>query len=297
MSNLDYSWIKLPRTFCVWRWYKNSNMVHLYLHLLLHASIYKEREYGEVQIRRGQILTSYSVLCRNTGLSLQTVRTCIRHLLKTRQIKMASTNRHSIITVLSFDDFQPVGIDESNPNWIKLYRKIEDWQWYKDSHMVHLFIHLLLNASNWPSENDNQALSRGQIEVSRRQICDATCISERSVRTCLKKLQSSNEIQILQKATNQESILTICKYDSYQSELLNPNIQLTYNQHATNIHADCIQFISQKATNPMSGLTVNELGSYKDDAITSNMQLTRNQHTTNTRPTCDQHATNTQLTT
>lgn len=38
MSGFDYSWIKLPRTFCDWRWYKDSHMVLLYLHILLHAS-------------------------------------------------------------------------------------------------------------------------------------------------------------------------------------------------------------------------------------------------------------------
>ena len=57
MIGLDYSWIKLPRTFCDWRWYKDSHMVLLYLHILLHAS-FSDKEIGEVVIKRGQMLTS-----------------------------------------------------------------------------------------------------------------------------------------------------------------------------------------------------------------------------------------------
>lgn len=63
MIGLDYSWIKLPRTFCDWRWYKDSHMVLLYLHILLHAS-FSDKEIGEVVIKRGQMLTSYAQLWR-----------------------------------------------------------------------------------------------------------------------------------------------------------------------------------------------------------------------------------------
>ena len=67
MIGLDNSWIKLPRTFCDWRWYKDSHMVLLYLHILLHAS-FSDKKIGEVVIKRGQMLTSYAQLCNNTGL-------------------------------------------------------------------------------------------------------------------------------------------------------------------------------------------------------------------------------------
>ena len=31
--------------------------------------------------------------------------------------------------------------------WIKLYRKMSEWGWFRDSHTVHLFICLLLSAA------------------------------------------------------------------------------------------------------------------------------------------------------
>ena len=236
MIGLDYSWIKLPRTFCDWRWYKDSHMVLLYLHILLHAS-FSDKEIGEVVIKRGQMLTSYAQLCNNTGLSLQTVRTCIKKLLKTKQIKVLSCKHHTTISVVAYDSFQPEGKDELNPNWVKLYRKIEDWRWYKDAITFHLFIHLLLNVNYCPSANGENILGRGQIMVTRKSLTESTNISDRSIRTCIEKLQKSKEILISQKATNRPHIITICNYDSYQSGFVPSNIQLTYNQHTANMQS------------------------------------------------------------
>ena len=224
----------MPRTFCDWRWYKDSHMVLLYLHILLHAS-FSDKEIGEVVIKRGQMLTSYAQLCNNTGLSLQTVRTCIKKLLKTKQIKVLSCKHHTTISVVAYDSFQPEGKDELNPNWVKLYRKIEDWRWYKDAITFHLFIHLLLNVNYCPSANGENILGRGQIMVTRRSLTESTNISDRSIRTCIEKLQKSKEILISQKATNRPHIITICNYDSYQAGFAPSNIQLTYNQHTANM--------------------------------------------------------------
>lgn len=299
MIGLDYSWIKLPRTFCDWRWYKDSHMVLLYLHILLHAS-FSDKEIGEVVIKRGQMLTSYAQLCNNTGLSLQTVRTCIKKLLKTKQIKVLSCKHHTTISVVAYDSFQPEGKDELNPNWVKLYRKIEDWRWYKDAITFHLFIHLLLNVNYCPSANGENILGRGQIMVTRRSLTESTNISDRSIRTCIEKLHKSKEILISQKATNRPHIITICNYDSYQSGFAPSNIQLTYNQHTTNIQCESVQqalVFAPKSDQP--NLDVNNCGimGYINNNPQTNTQLTYNQHTANMQSTHDQQTDNIQVTT
>ena len=299
MSGFDYSWIKLPRTFCDWRWYKDSHMVLLYLHILLHAS-FSDKEIGEVVIKRGQMLTSYAQLCNNTGLSLQTVRTCIKKLLKTKQIKVLSCKHHTTISVVAYDNFQPEGKDEINPNWIKLYRKIEDWRWYKDAFTFHLFIHLLLNVSYYPIANGENVLGRGQIMVTRRSLTESTNISDRSVRTCIEKLQKSKEILISQKATNRPHIITICKYDSYQSEIALSNIQLTYNQHTTNIQCGSMQqalVFASKSDQPNFDVNNCDAIGCIEDTSKANTQLTYSQHTANIQPTHSQHTGNIQVTT
>lgn len=299
MIGLDYSWIKLPRTFCDWRWYKDSHMVLLYLHILLHAS-FSDKEIGEVVIKRGQMLTSYAQLCNNTGLSLQTVRTCIKKLLKTKQIKVLSCKHHTTISVVAYDSFQPEGKDELNPNWVKLYRKIEDWRWYKDAITFHLFIHLLLNVNYCPSANGENILGRGQIMVTRRSLTESTNISDRSIRTCIEKLQKSKEILISQKATNRPHIITICNYDSYQSGFVPSNIQLTYNQHTTNIQCESVQqalVFAPKSDQPNLDVSNCGIMGYINNNSQTNTQLTYNQHTANMQSTHDQQTDNIQVTT
>jgi len=52
----DNTWIKLYRKFDEWEWFNISEMVHLYIYLLLNANNI-DGEWRGVQIKRGQILT------------------------------------------------------------------------------------------------------------------------------------------------------------------------------------------------------------------------------------------------
>jgi len=101
-----------------------------------------------------------------------------------------------------------------NDGWLKLYRKITEWEWYNHSQMVHLFLHLVIKASSTDKVWQGIKVCRGQAIVSRPKLCAETGISERSIRTCLQRLVSSGEIQI--KTTSKYSIITICKYGDYQ---------------------------------------------------------------------------------
>ncbi|HBG40224.1 MAG TPA: hypothetical protein DDW85_02270 [Porphyromonadaceae bacterium] len=99
--------------------------------------------------------------------------------------------------------------------WIKTYRKLSEWEWYKDSHMVHLFIHLLIMANHEDKKWRGLTLKRGQLVTSRNILSAQTGISDRSIRTCLERLKSTNELTI--QSSNKNSIITICNYDNYQS--------------------------------------------------------------------------------
>lgn len=98
--------------------------------------------------------------------------------------------------------------------WIKLHRKLLNWEWYQDSNMVHLFIHILFSANYEAKKWKGIPVKRGELITGRKSLSKSTGISERSIRTCLNKLKSTNEIAI--KSTNQYSIITVCKYDDYQ---------------------------------------------------------------------------------
>jgi hypothetical protein len=127
-----------------------------------------------------------------------------------------------------------------NEGWIKLHRKLEDWEWYTDSQSVHLFIHILMKANHQEKKWRGISIVSGQFVTSLGKLSEETGISLQSVRTTIKRLESTREITI--KSTSRFSIVTICNWDVYQSrdsEINTPintpaNKQLTNNQQTTN---------------------------------------------------------------
>ena len=209
--NGNNTWIKLPRNFQNWRWYKESNMVHLYLYLVMNANLLSEN-YFDINIKRGEIMISLSRLSTDTNLSIKTLRTCLDRLKRTHEIEYRNLNHGRIIIIVNYDMFQPIGIDETAPDWVKLYRKIEQWRWYTHPKMVHLLIHFLIKAKAILSGNDFTF----QLETSYNLLSKETGISVQSVRTCIKKMQSSGVIEFLPSPTNLFSTIRVCNYENYQ---------------------------------------------------------------------------------
>jgi hypothetical protein len=135
--------------------------------------------------------------------------------------------------------------------WIKLHRKFNEWEWYNISEMVHLFIHLLINANSKDGEWRGVILKRGQILTGLHSLHESTKISIQTIRTCLKRLEKTSEINI--QVTNKYSIITICKYEDYQSEKITtnkqPNKQLTSNQQSTNNKQEEEEYKNEKNSN------------------------------------------------
>lgn len=100
-------WIKLHRRFAEWEWYKDSKMVHLFIHLLLKAN-HNNNTWKGINIERGQLITSYDTLERQTKISTRSLRTCIKKLKMTGEITNKTTNRYSIITICNYDEYQNI---------------------------------------------------------------------------------------------------------------------------------------------------------------------------------------------
>jgi hypothetical protein len=108
--------------------------------------------------------------------------------------------------------------DKISKGWISLYKKFTHWEWYKDTNVKTLFIHLLLKASYEDTIWNNIEIKRGQVLTSRKHLSEETGLTEQQIRTSIKKLQSTNEITIT--STNKYTLITIEKYDFYQSNNL-----------------------------------------------------------------------------
>jgi DNA-binding transcriptional MerR regulator len=116
--------------------------------------------------------------------------------------------------------------------WIKLHRKFLDWEWFNKSEAVHLFLYMLIKANHKDAKWQGNDVKRGQFISSLGNISNATGISIQQIRTILKKLEKTNEIEV--KSTSQFTIVTICKYECYQDENESTNKPLTNNQQTTN---------------------------------------------------------------
>ena len=293
MNIVDNSWIKLPRNFVNWSWYHDANMVQLYLYLLLNANVY-DVKYNDITIERGECLVSLNHLSKETGISLQKLRTGLTRLQRTKEIEYKKLQNGRIIVLVDFNKFQPIGIDEAAPDWIKLYRKICDWGWYHEPNMVHLYVYFMLKAK-LVINNDSRS-EAWQLNSTLRLLTKATGISEKSIRTCLARLQRTGEISYLPGVAHKQSVITLCNYDSYQAAKISTNTVLTQERH-NNIESVSEHNNSQISAQKERDITRCNYDSYQATKNSTNTVLTQEQHSSNTVLTQEQHSSNTALTT
>ncbi len=293
MNIVDNSWIKLPRNFVNWSWYHDANMVQLYLYLLLNANVY-DVKYNDITIKRGECLVSLNHLSKETGISLQKLRTGLARLQRTKEIEYKKLQNGRIIVLVDFNKFQPIGIDEAAPDWIKLYRKICDWGWYHEPNMVHLYVYFMLKAK-LVINNDSRS-EAWQLNSTLRLLTKATGISEKSIRTCLARLQRTGEISYLPGVAHKQSVITLCNYDSYQAAKISTNTVLTQERH-NNIESVSEHNNSQISAQKERYITRCNYDSYQATKNSTNTVLTQEQHSSNTVLTQEQHSSNTALTT
>lgn len=98
--------------------------------------------------------------------------------------------------------------------WIKLHRQILQWEWYDDANVFRLFIHLLLHANHDDLIWRGVKINRGQKFTSIQHLAKELKISDKGIRIALSKLKKTGEIDI--KGASNGTMITICKYDTYQ---------------------------------------------------------------------------------
>ena len=106
MSN---GFITLHRKLTQWEWYTAPNHMFLFSHLLLIAN-YKDGSWRGINYRRGDVLTSLEHLAKETGLSVRNVRTILKNLEKTGEIKRKPTRKLTHLSVCKYDTYQSNGI-------------------------------------------------------------------------------------------------------------------------------------------------------------------------------------------
>jgi hypothetical protein len=116
--------------------------------------------------------------------------------------------------------------------YIKVWRKIEDSFFYKDSAYVHLWVHLLMKANHIRHEfifnGKRMSCERGQCITGRHKLSQETGIEVNKVTRLLKMLKSEQQIE--QQTNNRFSLITILKYEDYQGDNEQQNKQQVNNK-------------------------------------------------------------------
>jgi hypothetical protein len=105
-------WIKIHRKFLDWEWFNKSEAVHLFLFMLIKAN-HKSGKWQGVDIERGQFISSLGNISNATGISVQTIRTILKKLEKTNEIKLKSTSQYTIVTICKYECYQD---EKDEPN-------------------------------------------------------------------------------------------------------------------------------------------------------------------------------------
>lgn len=116
---------------------------------------------------------------------------------------------------------------------ILLYESLLDWEWYNDHNITRLFIHCLLKAHKTDVKYRGQIIKRGSFIIGRDDLSKETGLPVQQLRTCVKKLISTSDLTT--KSTSVGTLITICKYDTYQSGVSETNQQINqpFNQKLT----------------------------------------------------------------
>jgi hypothetical protein len=98
--------------------------------------------------------------------------------------------------------------------WIKLHRKLVEWEWYDDTNTFRLFLHLLLKANHKQKKYKGTVIQEGQLVTGQDVLAKELKMTRRQIRTSLNKLKMTNEVTI--KTSSKGSLIQVVNWSRYQ---------------------------------------------------------------------------------
>ena len=143
-----------------------------------------------------------------------------------------------------------------NEGWVLLSRKLRKWRWVHRPEYVSFLVHCIMeaNTQDYYFEHDN--VPRGSFVTSISGFSKQIGITPQTCRTIIKNLCECGTITV--KSTNKYTVITLCKFGSYQDYNSDTNKQLTNNQQTTNKQlTNNQQTTNNNITNNNKQLTIN----------------------------------------
>lgn len=190
---MNNGWIKISRDIINWEWFDTPGMVQLFIYLLVKAN-YTDKEWHDMVVRRGQLVTSVAKISADTGLSTQVVRTCINRLKSTNIITIKTTNKYTVVTINRYNDYQSYDAcdlgavnnqnnkqnnkqitneQQSNNNQLTTTKEIKERE--KDNNNTHTeYLLEFLSRTRANTPDSVQRMAEAAQEISRRVRANAT---------------------------------------------------------------------------------------------------------------------------
>lgn len=102
-----------------------------------------------------------------------------------------------------------------NNGYIKIYRTLTQWRWYKDANTFRLFLHLLMTANYKDMDFENTTIPRGSRIASYRTLAEELDLTPKMIRTSIGKLIETGEVA--RHTTPKYTVYQVMNYERYQT--------------------------------------------------------------------------------
>lgn len=181
--------------------------------------------------------------------------------------------------VVKLADYRHIPVqpqEATSMGYVSIHRQFMDSRLYKDSQAVHLWLHLILKANHVEVTVNTDigpvTVGRGQMLTGRPTLVSETFIPDNKVRSLLRTFESKGMLNITSMG-KKFSLLTIVKYDDFQSQNCPTVVQRLSNANTCNdapLSSDCPTVVQRLSIN--NNITNNSLTNVRESASSSEIQ-------------------------
>lgn len=107
--------------------------------------------------------------------------------------------------------------EDNKKGYVKLYRKIEDWKYFRDPYVLQVFIFCLLHCEYVKEDNTIAKFRSGTFETTKTEMMRILKIGRTKLYECLKILKDDGAIDY--SVSGKITTIRVLKYDLYQTIL------------------------------------------------------------------------------
>lgn len=181
--------------------------------------------------------------------------------------------------VVNLADYRHIPVqpqEATSMGYVSIHRQFMDSRLYKDSQAVHLWLHLILKANHIEVTVNTDigpvTVGRGQMLTGRPTLVSETFIPDNKVRSLLRTFESKGMLNITSMG-KKFSLLTIVKYDDFQSQNCPTDVQRMSNENTSNyspLREVCPTDVQRLSIN--NNINNNSLTNVRESASSSEVQ-------------------------